>query len=190
MAIGIPDDRPSALLTPRQRDALRGESDLNARGERAARARIRERLQASIFDLQLIASTLPLDDLDKALSEPEEYESKPGTQPPMTNALHTLPEMVYLSYRDSGPAAEGQPDGWQTALTVERGIESALTRMGIGYDSIDVEIQVERAEKLEEFAEGDLASYSPDRLTQLHRAGVIDGDQFSQAWSAMQSDDE
>jgi hypothetical protein len=190
MVTGIPDDRPSALLTPRQRDALRGESDLSARGERAARARIRDRLQASIFDLQLIASTLPLEDLDTALSEPDQYESNPDTQPPLTNALPTLPEIVYLRYRDTAHAAEGQHDGWQTAVAVERGIESALTRMGIGYDSIDVDIHVERAENLEELADGDLASYSPDRLTQLHRAGLIDGDQFSQAWRAMQHDDE
>jgi len=190
MATGIPDDRPSALLTPRQRDALRGESDLSERGERAARARIRKRLHASIFDLQLITSTLPLKDLDKALSEPEEYESKPGSSPPLKNALFTLPALMYLSNRHSEPTANGQPDGWQTALTVEHGIELALTRMGVGYDSIDVEIQVERAESLEELAEGDLASYSPDRLTQLHRAGVIDSDQFAQAWGAKDNDEE
>ena len=174
-------ERPSALLTDRQRKVLLGESDLGDRGERAARTRIRKRLRASIFDLHIIVSALPLDDLDRALSEPEDYEFELGTQPPLINNIEALPALLYLYHREDEIASPNQTDGWRTALDVEEGIKTALTRMDITYNSIDVQIEVDRGPDLAEQSEGDLADLSRGQLGQLHRAGYIDDDEFANA---------
>lgn len=179
-------DRPSALLTPRQREILRGDENITDRAHRSARARIRERLQASIFDLRLLVSSFPLKDLDKALAEPDDYELKPGTSPPVENTMHVLPALLYLYHREREVDVENQPDGWRTSSDVERGIKKALTRMGVGYEDINVEIHVERADELESLAEQELESHSRDQLLQLYQAGMIDFDDVVEAETAKQ----
>lgn len=63
------DGLSSSLLTPSQRDFLRGSSDMTDRGERAARSRIRNRINAGMSDLGLLMRTLDGSDLNKALEE-------------------------------------------------------------------------------------------------------------------------
>lgn len=184
-------DLPSALLTPRQREILLGEDNIGERANRAARARIRERLQASVFDLQLIVSALPLKEIDKALSEPDDYELEPGSRPPLANSMHALPVLLYLYHREQEITAQNAPDGWRTSLDIERGVENALTRMGVSYDEVSNELRVVRGPDLEELSQGDLMALSNDQLGQLHRAGLITSDQFvDAAWRIKQQGDE
>lgn len=56
-------EKKSALLTPRQREFLStDEHDMTARGERSARARIRDRIDAGLDDLGLLAEHPDLDE--------------------------------------------------------------------------------------------------------------------------------
>lgn len=173
------DERPAALLTNAQRAYLRGEKEYRPSAERDVRQRIRERLRAGIFDLQMIVSLIPLTDLDKALTEPVD-ELEPGMTMPLTNAMSALPALIYLNHRETEPKTKGRPDGWRTAYDIEEGIKTALARMGVGYETIEVDIRVERGRDLDEI-EGDLANLDRDELGQLHRAGVIDTSEFADA---------
>lgn len=176
-------ERPAALLTEAQRDYLRGEKDYAPSAERDIRSRIRERVQASMFDLALVANNLPLDDLDKALSEPDWFEPEPGSMLPLGSCMPRLATLLYLYNRDRETQAEGQPDGWATANAVKGGIEAALTRMSVSYESVDVSIEVDRGDDLETLADrDDLSTLSRDQLTQLLRAGLITGDEHAEAW--------
>lgn len=183
------DELPSSLLTPRQREILKGDTDITARAQRGARARIRDRLHASIFDLHLIASTLPLADIDKALAEPDQYEAEAGTTPPLMNHLEALPALLYLHHREHETEAPSREDGWRTAIFVESGIEMALTRMGIGFESINVDIQVKRAEELDSLMGEEVKDLSQEQLSQLHRARIIDADTFGKALMLINQDD-
>lgn len=175
------NDRPSALLTPRQREILRDEGeDIGERAKRTARARIRDRLKASVLDLELIVQALPLKDLDKALAEPEGHEH--DVVPPVANAITALPMLLYLYNRERELGAEDYVDGWVTARDVAAGICDALTRLGVSYDYVDVEIEIERTEDLVELAEQDISELSDHHLTQLHRAGLISNDEFARTW--------
>jgi len=181
-------DRPVSVLTTAQREYLRGERDVDGADERMMRSRIRGRLKAAIFDLSLVANTLPRDDLDEALSEPDDYDAVLGSSPPIIGRMYALPMLLYLFNREREANTPDRPDGWRTGIFVESGIESALTRMGVGYDSVDVSIEVTRAAPLEALAERDLTSLTKPQLTQLLRAGLISGDEHAQAWNDARED--
>lgn len=178
------DDRPSALLTDRQRKYLCDELDISQSGERAARRRIRERLQASVFDMSLIMRELSLDDVDKAFTDPD-------PEAPRASISDTLPDLIallYLADRESETIDnESTHDGWRMEDKVETGIKRALThRLEAKVESVTADIIVERGDSLESLAEGDLAALSTDELTQLVMAGQIDSDEFAQAITAKQ----
>lgn len=175
---------PASVLTPSQREYLRGEQKTSDSAERAIKARIRNRLQASIFDLQLIIEALELEDIDTALSEPDWYDLELGSTPPVTNRMPALPALLYLYHRED--EREADTDGWRTQRDVKRGIEMALTRMGVGYDRLEVDINIVRAGDLESLAEGDLAERSREQLRQMLFEGYIDEIEFSQAIAAQE----
>ncbi|SDZ92501.1 hypothetical protein SAMN04488065_1253 [Haloplanus vescus] len=57
------DERPRGILTPDDRQYLRGEKDLSDSAERNARQRIRDRIQESLADFELLWTCLPERDL-------------------------------------------------------------------------------------------------------------------------------
>lgn len=179
------DELPASVLTPSQRQYLRGERNVTDSAERAIRSRIRNRLQASVFDLQLIVDSFSLEDIDRGLSEPDWYDFEPGSTPPVTNCMPALPALLYLYHRRDEQEAD-RADGWRTQNDVEHGIEMALTRMGVGYDQLEVDINIVRADDLESLAEGDLAERSRKQLRQMLFADIIDEVEFSQAIAARQ----
>ncbi|WP_423744771.1 hypothetical protein V5735_01630 (plasmid) [Haladaptatus sp. SPP-AMP-3] len=177
----MPDDLQNSILTQRMRDYLQGEGYDDHDAERMTRKRIRERLRASIFDIQLIASELPLHDLDKAFTEPEEREIEPGFQLPLANSVSALPMLLYLIHREAEMNPNTPNKGWRTELEVESGIEKALVRLGESYEAVDVNITIEGGVPLKELAESELASLSTDMLKQLLAADEITSEEFAEA---------
>lgn len=176
-------DLPAATLTDRQRAILTDTDDSNEitdRAQRAARQRIRERLRATIFDLHLIVSEMPLDDIDKALSEPDEFEMKRGAVLPLASSLPSLPALLYLYHRKQ-EIHDDLSEGWRTALDVKSGIWTALNRLGIAVDDITVSIEIERRGDISDLASGDLFDLSRDELVQLHQAGLITVEELADA---------
>lgn len=180
------DDKTGAVLTPSQRDFLKGEDDseLSDAAARMTKKRIRDRLRASIFDLELVASTLPLGDIDKALSEPDESEWQRPGYPPVANAIPSLVALIYLRNRDTEVQAEDRHDGWMTEATVEEGIQRAFGKLEIELNDIHVRIEIQRGGSLEDLAEGEenLASLTQEQLSQLHRSNIIDIETLIQTW--------
>lgn len=176
--------RPRGILTDVDRDFLELSEDErkeeykdHARFKR--RREIRKRLYNAILDVPIIVAGMPLTDLDEALSDPEGDGSDP---PPVANHITALPALLYLYHRKQEPRGMG-PDGWRTAIDVMDGIKQALSRMGIAYESVSVDIEVDRGPELGTLADKDLDELSKDQLTQLHRAGLIDSDTFADAWT-------
>jgi hypothetical protein len=179
----VEKDRSNSVLTDSQREYLRGDRSLSDSAERMARKRIRERLQAAIFDVGLIVSESPVEDIDDALSMSDAAET-----PLLESAIQSLLVLLYLYHREQEDRTETKHDGWLTARDVESGIKMALTKAGAGYEDVSVEIEVERTRPVEELADGDLSDLSRDQLTEFLRAGVIDGDEFAEAWDAKDDD--
>lgn len=166
-------ERDSALLTPRQREYLRGELDIKPRAERALRQRIRERLQATVFDVQLINQNLSLNDLDVAFESPEDIP-----QSAIDSQLPTFVTLLYLLRRIDETRAPH--DGWHLEQIVESGIIRALRRNGTT-GGAEVSIRVDRGEPLAELATGDLSELSADTLTDLLIAKEISKQEFTAA---------
>lgn len=176
------DDLPSALLTPNQRRMLRGEADLTKRGERSARSRIRERLRASIFDMQLIVSALDIDDIDDALTEPDEYEAELGTVPPLLNSLPALATILYLA-----TTTEGEEEDLSVFVThAARGVETAVNLREKTVEDHDIEWRLKVGAPLEEQAQDDLSELPEHVLKQLLMAEKITSDEYTDAWAAKQ----
>lgn len=176
------DDLPSALLTPNQRRMLRGEADLTKRGERSARSRIRERLRASIFDMQLIVSALDIDDIDDALTEPDEYEPELGSSPPLLGALPPLATIVYLASTRDGDEENIPP----FLHHVGEGMKIGVNRRGKTVEDCEIEGELQVGEPLDERARGDLSELPEHVLKQLLMADEITSDEYSEAWKAKQ----
>jgi hypothetical protein len=70
-----PDERPRGILSPDDRQFLRGEKDLSNSAERNARQRIRERVQEGLADFELLWTCLPDRDM-KHLFTPNEEQGR------------------------------------------------------------------------------------------------------------------
>lgn len=123
--VGMSRDQ-NALLTETQREYLRGEhTDLSDAGKRMKRKRIRDRIQASLTDLALLASALPgSDDFDMIFDDFQgwnEYQRElsrrasddgplRGAAPPegaedgrqMTRSIHGAVSFLYLAVSGYG----------------------------------------------------------------------------------------
>lgn len=74
------DPRPGAVLTPQQRDYLRGNIDKSGDTDRAFRYKIRQRLRAAIHDLALIYDHLSTDELRTTFGDAHRPD-EPGDDP-------------------------------------------------------------------------------------------------------------
>lgn len=180
------DSAPSAVLTDRQRRWITGEiDDISGGAERAMKARIRERIEAGIFDINLLMQQHSVEELEKALSEPDWYEEDVAHVPPLEDAISALAGLIYLRAheleRELGQREDDDSDGQRTALHVRGGIDMALGRLGVAARDIDVEINVNRGEDLDTLVKrGELADVSEIQLAQLKQEGKIDGETFSE----------
>lgn len=180
-------DRQRGFLTVADREYLIADDlDLDVTVERQKRYRIRNRLRASILDIALVISKLPLDDTDKALSEPEDYEPEPGSKPPLLNSLPSLATLAFLAL--SSEETGGETDITRFLAIVEKGIQHAVTRRDKTIDTLELEGHLEYGDPLTEVDHDNLAELPRRQLNQLHSVGLITDEEFAEAIIASSSD--
>lgn len=181
------DGPPAALLTPTNREYLRGEKELDGAAERALRSRIRKRIQAGLRDFSIILDRLADDDLDKVFSE--SVETRGGSQMPISDTISRVIAVLYLGL-PRGDDDPRKPDDDPVATVIATGIERALTRRGGAVASVSVEVDVELRDDLSEIAEKDLTELSTDVLEQLLFADEITPTEFANATLENEQDDD
>lgn len=185
-------DPPASVLTGKQRQYLRGEHD--PANESHFRTRIRERLQASVYDYDLILGSFRVEDIRDAFEAPEGTIDNGDTLDdpapelkPFSTAMPSLFAVPYIDIYDGERSSQGQPLGWQFEIYLEQGIKRALNRLGMSYEAVDVDVSVEVGDSLDDLAEGDLRDLDSTTLSELHQWGVISAEEFVEAWSAQES---
>lgn len=171
------DDRTTgAILTPGQRDWLRGEHDDIEPGDDAARTlrhRIRQRVQAGIGDLSLLLWHLEDRDREK-IFEGLDFTFKPDS-------------MFGEEYTPTPPAIEDALafffQGYETDEGLERAVAGALAQVADKQGRptrYEVTIESEGlAVSLEELKEGlDAGDLTLDDVKRLHAAGHLDFDAY------------
>jgi len=180
------DSAPSAVLTDRQRRWITGEiDDISGGAERAMKARIRERIQNGVFDINLLMQQHSVEELEKALSEPDWSDEDVTHVAPLENVISALAGLIYLRAheleRELGQREGDDTDGQRTALHVRGGIDMALARLGVAAKEIDVSIDIDRSGDLDTLVEeGELSDISRTQLAHLNREGKIDDETFSE----------
>jgi hypothetical protein len=195
MADNVPEE--PAVLTKKQRDYLLGASNIEEKSprERAVRARIRERVNRSLYDLALLHGTIEGRDIERAFDPVEvmneiEYDPDTGEATPITEISHqsvySLATMFDGFSRavvddDRVPFVEDMDDEILFD-TLEQWIELAITIMyqkqGEGVAEIDTSIDIRFEPTIEE-----LTKRLPDEITipqyeRLLQAGEITQDEF------------
>ncbi|WP_251341970.1 hypothetical protein [Haloplanus halophilus] len=186
-------DRPTAILTDRQRTFLRGEGDLGERGERAARARIRDRLDAAFDDLRLILNTdveAFEDDVEQVLTDID------------AGRMWALPALLFLwavehptfSDRDdmvgvlSSPGEDWPIEDrieWITESfdsQVERGVTAALEDLEFDQvpEEVDNELTVGLGRSVSEMTPAELAELSRETIDFLFRRDDLDNELYAE----------
>lgn len=174
--------RPSALLTPSQRDFLRGETGLSKRGERSARSRIRERLRAGFLDAPIIFRNLPHKDIKTALGVVDAHTVGP---PEIATARINMLALIHLA----GCLNDGVDDGTEGLEgQIRQAISMSLAEQGMEAKSLSVNIEVEPTEVDDDLTPAEMAKeYSPQQLHDLAAAGTIDEETFTQVWDEIRS---
>lgn len=163
MSGGKDDSNPSGgLLTPSQRDYLRGQADVeeDSTRERMTRSRIRDRVQAAFrIDIPLLAEKLRDSDRDQIL---DNFNAE------VTESLIELVAWVHQS---------AEAIGLHSERILEAGIERGETRLGNETTTVDVEIETHSGiEKLKaRFEVGD-PTLTGHELARLQRESAIDTD--------------
>lgn len=142
------EDRPSALLTPRQREILQTTGDLSDRGQRAAHSRIRERVYHGFLDFVLIFEELDGSDLERLVERDDE------------EALDAVVSALAF-FHDVA-----EQNDWDITELVERAAEECYTHERSGRRI------VEEANYLLEFGEQDLAE-TARRVERKHERGAV-----------------
>ena len=189
----MPPKRKTSVLTDSLRKYLFGQKETGRESE--DRRRIRDGIYMSVFDYHLILNELSIDDIRKALSEPEKEidddsvtemkDLEPDVLQKFGTALPSLFGLPYIKVYDDERKAENQPLGWKMELYVEQGIRRALNRMGESVTSVNVDIDIQLGESLEDIADSDLTELDHDTLSQLRKGGYISDDQFAETWVAI-----
>jgi len=166
------DERPAAMLTPAQREYLRGERDeMSADAERALRSRIRERVKTGFMDFQLLWESWDEDEADQVFKDLF-YTGEPDEQ---VDAAAAFADMFALCY--SGLFVHEKFDS-----LFSRGIRQA--EESFRGDPTDVVVSVAPREEFVETHDRETVergikklAESPEGLTRLTDAearGVID----------------
>ena len=183
----------AAVLTPAQRRFLVRESgaadypegeEPSRAAKRAMRARIRERLNAAVLDLDHILHHASLNDITDALGGTD--DSNKAITDQLGRARTGAIGLLDLADLEAENAADvrGNKEGMFFESAVAAGISRALNRAGVSLQNISVDIEIERGEDLDELAEGDFSELSPNDIRQLYYANKISFDTFVEAYEA------
>lgn len=163
-------DRPSALLTPAQRQFLDEDyGGENSAHDRAMLSRIRKRIRASIPDISLIVDTF-----DKA-----EFKKTFEDDVPIASDLVALAVLAEEHSPEYGTGVSGREPPDEPEATIVAGTRKAFEKLGMGLETI--EVIIEAGKPLDELAGEELANLSDDELGQLFSSGRITRKQMSDA---------
>lgn len=178
--MGEGTDRPAALLTNAQRAYLRGEKEYSASAERDLRARIRERIRATIVDLSLLLDTTDPEELEQSLDLVEQREAHlDGVSAGLTDGIAFLFAANAAAYRGNDVT---DPEMYETL--VAESVRRTCRHAGVAADRVAVDVEIEGATPLEEFKVEDLADMPLSALRQRYLAGLISEEQFDRALDA------
>lgn len=177
----------TSILTPDQRDWLRGERDDIEPGgasERMMKSRIRTRLRMGIVDCYLILRRLDPEDIQTALQVDRDDFIL------FDNGVKAAMGILFLSFLKRGEGRD-QPELWRFAEDsfeerAKQGIRMALNQLGENVERVNVTVEIERGEDFGELDMDKLGQYSSDTLFQALNAGVITEEQFADAIKARQ----
>lgn len=172
------DDTPGAVLTPSQREYLRGDRSYDERSyERTVRSRIRERIRVAMFDFSLLLEHISQEELQKSVGLLERREEhKAGLSAGLQDGLAFL----YAANVAADPGKNvADPDSY--TLLTQGAIQRACRHAGLAVDELAVEISIEGVAPLEEFDDEDLAKMPIASLRSRYFAGLIDEEDFDQA---------
>lgn len=176
--------RKTAVWTKGQREYLRGDREPTQEG--TMRTRMRQRLRAGLQDISLLINSDRFDSNDirdsvgdGSLTEEEREELTPAELDAHATNLVALAVLVdeFTPEHPPGAAGTGSPEGVEEILTV--GVEKAFRELGITL--LENEHSVERSSPLGKLLEEPLETLSGDQLIQLHQAGRITDEEYSDA---------
>lgn len=170
------NDQTGGLLTPPQREYLRGEADIDpdSTHERVTRSRIRDRLRAGLStDFALLGESLREDDREQVLENLG------------VDVTHSLVEMVSWIHQ----AAE--TTGLDSERIFEEGIERGESRLGNEEITAEVEIELHAGVKRlqERFESGD-PTLTGSELARLKRETAISSDDLGNYYGTTLNEDE
>jgi hypothetical protein len=180
-AEGYGDDPPAAVLTTAQREYFFGEKEFEGGSERAVKRRIRQRIQAALWDLLLLSRAYPEEEMKKIRSDDGEFSLPTKGLAAFLYSLQPEKGPITADFIDGkDPTGRDRRAEW-TEGDVSRGITYAIQhREGTDVD-VETSITVDRGEHLEELAEGDLSKLSRDQLDALLYTGTIDREEYARA---------
>jgi len=186
------NEPPAALLTDSQRDLLRGESDLTARGERAARSRIRDRFRATFEDLRLLfGSGAPEQkvDIKKVLEDVDAGRVWPlpallfmwAREHPMLIDAGDFEDAVSLVDTDISPETRTERITASFDSQVEAGVRAALELSDFDHvpEDVENELTVSLGKPIDEMTEAELANLPRRTLDLLFRKGDLDDAEYA-----------
>jgi hypothetical protein len=183
------DERETALLTPAQRKYLRGNSDIEKKSshERAVRARIRNRVRNSVFDLALLHNTIEDRDLKKAFTD----DNSGKTLGDWLHVLNHVSDSLALVFDGTALTskydytATGEPPSDEILAMlsdfIEPALESVYVKRGENVKQVDVDIDIEFGDSLSNISNEKLTSLSEETLHQLVQSGEISREQWIKA---------
>lgn len=182
------DDAPAAVLTKSQREYVLGETDYTKNQARAVESRIRNRLQAALYDFALVWRVLPEEEVEKI--RPESGELSFPTDALAAWLYRLQPENATVEadlIEEASPENRDRRAEWVEG-DVSSGIRKVIEHHEQKAASVETSILVEREVSLDELAEGDLTELSRERLTTLLREEKISAEEYGEAIQARLSE--
>lgn len=182
-------DQPTAVLTKGQREYLQG--DREPTQERTMKTRVRDRVRASLYDLELI-----LDALANGILSVEDLSIMiEGTDPDDPIPMWTLPALLFVATQTTDTQTIGEalfggnspPEVDRRCRLFDRAVESGVTEALVREDhdrainDIDNTLSVEFGPELSELRNEDLPALPRDHLDQLLKEGKIDEETYVEA---------
>ena len=176
------EDKPGAVLTPNQRQFLRGERDDIEPGssyERTVRSRIRERLRVAMSDYSLLLAETDEEWLEEAFSLFEHEKAHlDGLAAGLIDGTAFMFAANVAAYQKSVTDPQSYSD-----LTGEA-VARACRHADIAVDEVWVDIEIEGARPLDEFVDENLEDMPLTALRQRYLAGAISEEEIDEALRA------
>jgi len=159
-------DQSGGLLTPPQREYLRGRADIESDSthERVTRSRIRDRLHAAFtLDFELLGESLRADDRDQVLEDLD------------VGVAEGLIEMVAWVHQVADSV------GLESERVLQEGLERGETRLGNGDITVEVEMEMYQGlERLQDRFEAGDPTLTGTELARLQLEEAINTDQLGE----------